>query len=270
MRRRLTLALALLASSPAFAQVRAVTELALPSAPAIAPSKPIMPAFSMPALGPALSAPSLAASPLLAAPAPVTAQTALIATGSALTAAAKENRDQGSVSREAFDAGAKTLADAPEVAAPAPSGTYQRLNPVGPQGQVAPRGPRGVKTAVIETAEVATMTIPFAFAALIMRGMMSDSAILVPSMLALWALGAWAMRSHLAGLRSTVVDGWQASHDQKYRTDYNTGRLRDVRGKKYGEDRYDKWADGPVGPRAMTAISAAAAAATAAFLLLGR
>jgi hypothetical protein len=269
MRRGLPLALALLAASPVFAQVRVIAELGLPSAPVVAPTTAIAPAFSMPTLGPTLSAPSLAASPMTTAPAPVMAQAALIQTGSALSAAAKEGHDQGAVSRQAFDAGAKAPAEAPAVAGREGSSRPPALEESNsPQARIVfrPMGP--IKTAITETAEVATFMIPLAFIAMIVKATMSNPAILIPSMIALWATGAWAMRGHLGGLRSTVVGGWQASHDQKYRVDPGTGRLKDIRGHKYGSDRYEEWQAGPVGKLATGLIAAAAAVAAAAFLLL--
>jgi hypothetical protein len=268
MRHSLTLGLALLVATPAFAQVRVITELALPSAPAIVPSNTISPVF-MPTLGATLPAPSLTVSPMLAAPTPVMAQAALIQTGSALSAAAKEGQDQGAVSRQAFDAGAKTPAEAPAVAGGESTTRPVELEePNSPKGRIVIRAAGPVKTAIAETAEVATLMIPVAFIAMILKATMSNPALLIPSMIALWAAGAWAMRGHLGSLRSTVVGGWQASHDQKYRVDPGTGRLKDIRGHKYGSDRYEEWAAGPVGKLATGLIAASAAVAAAAFLLL--
>lgn len=242
----------------------------MPSAPAVRPTTAVMPTLSMPMLGPALSAPSLAAAPMLAAPAPVTVQAALIQTGSKLSAASKDGQTPDAVSRATFDA---SVAAAPSAAEPvaAPQSYASRValaEPNNPKDRVTSRIMGPVKTAVVETAEVAAMSIPFAIAAFIMKLNMTNPAILIPSMLGLWALAFLAMRTHLAGTRSTVVGGWQASHDQKYRVDYNTGLQKDIRGKKYGEDRYDERADGPVGPRALAALGIASAAAAAAFLLL--
>lgn len=272
MERSLALVAALCTASPVFAQVRVVAELALPSAPAAAPSAAVTPSFLIPALGPALSAPSLGATPMLAAPAPVTAQAALIQTGAALSAASKEGADPSAVSRQTFDA-ASTPADAPAAVSAAPArdvvpSYLETSEPNSPAGRVTKPVMGPVKTAVVETAEVAATMIPFAVAALIMKGAMSNPAILIPSMLGLWALAFYAMRSHLAGVRSTVVGGWQASHDQKYRVDPNTGRIRDIRGHKYGSDRYEEWQAGPVGPLATGLIGAASAVAAAASLLL--
>jgi hypothetical protein len=41
-----------------------------------------------------------------------------------------------------------------------------------------------------------------------------------------------------------IFGGWQSSHDQKYRTSYLDGSLKDIRGRKYGEDRWDEYAKG--------------------------
>ena len=70
------------------------------------------------------------------------------------------------------------------------------------------------------------------------------------------------------GIDFVTVGGWQASHDQKYRIDPSTGKLRDIRGHKYGSDRYEEYAPGPVGPRATVLIAAAAILGAAAFILL--
>lgn len=277
MRHLIAFSLALTAAAPAAAQVRVVTELALPSAPAVAPAAALSPITATPTLGSALAAPGLAAPALsaapvpvapAAAPAPVTAQAALIRTGAALTAASKENRDQGAVSRRAFDAAQEPAERADAVAAPAATPSSPALKPYEPRSQLVKASAGGIKNAAYETVEVAAITIPFALISLILKGAMSNPMLLIPSMLALWALGAWTMRDHLGRLRSVRVGGWQASHDQKYRTDYATGRLRDIRGHKYGEDRYDEMKNGPVGRRATALIGAASALAAAAFLLL--
>ena len=271
MNRSFIAGLALLAAGPAFAQVRVVAELSLPAAPAVAPGAPAAPGFTAPALGPSLAAPSLASIPLTAAPAPapVAAEAALVRTGAALSAAAAEGRDQAPVSRQAFDAAARVPGAAAPPVAGGESAALSRLDePNSPAGRITSRPMSPVKTAVFETAEVGAMALPVAIAAMILRGWLSDPWLLIPAMIALWAAGAWAMRGHLAGLRATVVGGWQASHDQKYRVDTNTGLPRDIRGHKYGSDRYEVWKPGAVGPWATGLIAAASAAAAAAFLLL--
>ncbi len=74
---------------------------------------------------------------------------------------------------------------------------------------------------------------------------------------ALWMLFGASLITQLRTLRGVLVGGWQASHDQKYRVDTSTGRLRDVRGRKYGEDRYDVYAPGPASTRERAVIDAA-------------
>lgn len=270
MRRPAVLVLALLAAAaPADAQIRVTGEIALPAAPAYSPSAAFTATGAIQPLIPALTGPSVSASPLLAAPVQVTAQVALARTGAALSAAAKDNADQGAVSRRAFDSGAKAPAEAPEVA-----GRYSSIGRPAlpeanaPQARVAKSADGPIRTAAHETIEVGTMLIPLALVSFFAKSMLAPTGLAAPALLALWGLGFWAMRDHLAAMRSTVVGGWQASHDQKYRVDYSSGKLRDVRGQKYGEDRYEERAPGAVGPRALTAIGLAAAAGAAAFLLL--
>lgn len=262
MRGMLAVALALTVS-PAYAQVRAVPQLSVKAAPAISP------AFSPSFAAPALPTPAIAA-PALSAPSPLVSPVAALAqTGAALSAAASEGKDQGAVSRQAFDAGAKAPAEAPAVAAaPSSVGVPALEEANSPRHRITfrPMGP--VRTAVAETVEVAALAIPVAFIAMILKAAISNPYILIPAMLALWGAGAYAMRGQLAGMRSTVVGGWQASHDQKYRVDPSTGRQKDIRGHKYGADRYEEWAPGPVGRLATSLIAAATAAAAAAFLLL--
>jgi hypothetical protein len=78
---------------------------------------------------------------------------------------------------------------------------------------------------------------------------------------AFWVLAGTEMIKQLGKLRGFVVGGWQASHDQEMRTDYGTGQLKDIRGHKYGEDRYDVFAPGRVSRRARFIVDAAAVAA---------
>jgi hypothetical protein len=252
----------LLSASTAFAQVRVVGELAVPPAPAVSGASAInaSPLATLPALSltPAVLTPTLAP---VAAPAPISI---LVQTGASLSAPSKE--DPSSISRRTFDAGAKTpKSEAEPVAAhessPVPLehfDTTRFLKPVD--------GP--VRKAAWETAETAAVAIPFAVGALVVRGAFSNPVLLTAAMLGLWSLGFWIMRDNLARLRSTVVGGWQASHDQKYRTDPSTGQLKDIRGHKYGSDRYEEYAKGPVGRTATALLAAAALGGAAAFLLL--
>jgi hypothetical protein len=77
---------------------------------------------------------------------------------------------------------------------------------------------------------------------------------------AFWGWGGAVMLEGLAKSRAVIVGGWQASHDQKMRTDYQTGKLIDIRGRAYGEDRYDRWAPGPVSERERGVLDTAALA----------
>lgn len=81
------------------------------------------------------------------------------------------------------------------------------------------------------------------------------------------ALTGRGLAGLLGDFRAVVVGGWQASHDQKYRYDYN-GRYRDIRGRRYGEDRYDEFARGQVSARQRLGLEAVAGAAGLAFLRL--
>src|SRR5206468_9469794 len=75
----------------------------------------------------------------------------------------------------------------------------------------------------------------------------AGSPVLVSLLAALVAYGASrGMEQMLAQSRRRIVGGWQASHDQKYRVDPSNGELKDVRGHKYGEDRYEEYEDGAV------------------------
>lgn len=94
-----------------------------------------------------------------------------------------------------------------------------------------------------------------AFASWLSRGGSVESAV-VASIL---GIGAAGIESILGQSRSVVVGGWQASHDMKMRVGPD-GNLRDVRGthKRYGEDRYDATAPGPVSARERFAARALA------------
>ncbi len=279
MKRTITTAVLLLSAAGAFAQVRVVSEIAVPSSPAAAAAGASPLSAAAPSLAPAALTPSLAASIATPAPAPVAAPAAapaalharasLIQAGAALAAASKGDGDPAAVSRGTFDAAA---AKAPASADPVAGS--ERPHTAALEGADYARRFRvekpepPLKKAAWETVEVGAMTLPFLAASAILRANASDLAILLPALAAIWGVGYWAMRSHLAGLRSTVVGGWQASHDQKYRTDPATGRLKDIRGHKYGEDRYEEYAPGPVGRAASLVIGGAAVLGAAAFLLL--
>lgn len=84
------------------------------------------------------------------------------------------------------------------------------------------------------------------FVSLFPNAMAQGTAIHPLALAAVWYGASEGMVGALADARRTVVGGWQASHDQAYRVDPNTGLMRDVRGRKYGEDRYEEYAPGKV------------------------
>lgn len=276
MKKLISTAALLLSASVTFAQVRVATEISVPVSPAgasiNAASISAMPTASalMPTLPAASIAPSLAAPVPAAAPAPITAQAALVNTGTALAAASKGEGNPAEISRRTFDAASKQGPDA----AMTPVAGAEVIHNAGLEGadyarrfrQDKPEPP--LKKAAWETVEVGATTIPFLIASAIMKVNMTEYAHLIPAMLTLWGVAFFAMRSHLSTLRRKVVGGWQASHDQKYRVDPSNGKLKDVRGHKYGEDRYEEYENGPVGRAASLAIGAAAVLGAAAFLLL--
>lgn len=134
----------------------------------------------------------------------------------------------------------------------------------------AQRFPKAVETGwskrAWEIAEVGAVSLPFHIASLIALANGSPWAPAIQA--AIWSLGHFAFTHRLADLRSTVVGGWQASHDQKYRVGQD-GRMRDVRGHKYGSDRYEEYAPGPVSTREKLALASASAAAAVLWTLLG-
>lgn len=281
MKNLISTAALLLSASAAFAQVKVVTEISVPAAPsaaAISATNAIgtLSMIPAPALTPSLAAPSVVPAAIApvpaAAPAPITAQAALVNTGTALAAASKGEGNPAEISRRTFDAASKQGPDA--AASPVAGGEY--VHNAGLEGpdfarrfNAATKEPSSpAKTAAWETVEVGATTVPFLIAAAIMKLNLGESAWLIPSMLALWGAGFWAMRSHLSTIRRKVVGGWQASHDQRYRVDPSNGQLKDVRGHKYGEDRYEEYQNGPVGRTATALIGAAAVLGAAAFLLL--
>lgn len=97
-----------------------------------------------------------------------------------------------------------------------------------------------------EIAEVGAMTLGLSFlGAILLAGVKAAGG--MPWIGGLfWGLGGSALIGHLGDMRSIVIGGWQASHDQRYRVDWSSGKLRDVRGHKYGEDRYEERERGPV------------------------
>lgn len=237
----------------------------LPTAQAVLP-KPVA------AFLPAASVAVPVAAP--AAPAPAAAKEVLQATQAALaeTPAAPKSAEGGwTAGRSAFDAGASKSISAPAVSLP--GGGLSRSGLARPtvaanqvSGRSAPESPKvGAKVRFWEFAETAFygggMAVLSGFIAAALGGMV----LLGPAMGLASHVASRTMFDQLGGLRSTVVDGWQASHDQRYRVG-GDGQLRDVRGHKYGADRYERYAPGPVGRTASFLIRAAAAAAGAVWL----
>ncbi len=107
-----------------------------------------------------------------------------------------------------------------------------------------------------ETTELAVTSVPPHLFAAIASGLTHGTAGYPVAMAAIWYASSEALASHLGTLRQKVVGGWQASHDQKYRVG-GDGRLRDVRGHKYGSDRYEEYAAGDVSTKERLTIAAA-------------
>ena len=192
----------------------------------------------------------------------------LTALGTTLSAASLAGGDLAPALNGSFEASRLQAPSKPEVlAAASVAATKPALEPSHAASfTTTPRSK--VATAAWETAETGAATIPFLAAAAILKANVHETAYLVPAMLGLWGVSYLAMRAQLAGLRAKVVGGWQASHDQKYRTDYGTGQMRDIRGQKYGSDRYEEMQDGAVGALAASLMALTAALAAAAFLML--
>lgn len=239
---------------------------ALPTAPTVLP-RPALSA-AVPVL-PAAAAPAAAA-------APVTVKAVLEAASAALAetpAAPKTAEVSWTAARAAFDAGASPSAAAPAAALPSLSPARSGLarpalasNSV--SGRSAPEAPRsGAKVRAFEFIETALYGGGVALLSGLIAGALSGAfpLLLGPAMGLASHVASRTMFDQLGGLRGRVVDGWQASHDQRYRVG-GDGRLRDVRGHKYGADRYERYAPGPVGRTASALIRAAAVAAGAAWL----
>lgn len=94
--------------------------------------------------------------------------------------------------------------------------------------------------------QAAILSLPVMLLTSFARALIGDTVVFPAAVAALWVLSAIGSQQLAAGSRAEVVGGWQASHDQKYRVDTNTGLLRDVRGHKYGEDRYEEYSPGYV------------------------
>ncbi|MBI4422588.1 MAG: hypothetical protein HY554_02610 [Elusimicrobia bacterium] len=152
---------------------------------------------------------------------------------------------------------------APDARRPAAVGLAARSAQDPPGAPRAARAP-APRVSVIEAAELSYMAFGLAIASLVasaIAGALAPGATAKAVALGLsWAFGAGVLRDTLASSRRVVVGGWQASHDQKYRHGYD-GQLRDIRGRKYGEDRYEEWAPGPTSSRQRLVLRLAAGAA---------
>ena len=116
------------------------------------------------------------------------------------------------------------------------------------RAQPSRQTPPSLKEKVLENVEAHILVLPMLFAASAASWLLGDSALLPVALAAVGAVTAVAMEQTVSKLRRTIVGGWQASHDQRYRVDTRTGELHDVRGHKYGSDRYEAYAEGVVTP----------------------
>lgn len=226
----------------------------LGAAPALAPA-PVLIQQAVPV--------QAAAHPALAAARPIASPATLTAGLSPADAAGEKQPDSGyAEGRVLFDQDAARPGGSPAASAGAWSRLKSSLTLGAPSQGAAPAGaPRasgGVKQRLLETADVGL----FALGLQVVSGivfLIAGAHAAYPLLAgALWALGGSEMIKYLGGLRSVVVGGWQASHDQKMRVDYGTGKLKDIRGHKYGEDRYDIHRPGPVSARERAVIDAVA------------
>lgn len=256
--------LALLLACPASAavSVRAVTR-ATASSVAPAPSLSAPAALGAPSLAPAaLSVPALTPSPVLApsvaapAAAPeVAAQAQVEKIADAIAPKDGASAPEAALS-SAFDGGSAPKTEAPAVSALAQSHAAAELSLSRAHAARFPKPvERSWRARAWETGELAMTSLPFHLAAGLATAWLPASWSGV-GQAAVWTAAGAALVHTLRGLRSTVVGGWQASHDQKYRVGYD-GRVRDVRGHKYGTDRYEEYAPGAVSRREKLVIYAA-------------
>jgi hypothetical protein len=129
----------------------------------------------------------------------------------------------------------------------------QALSPsgpnVGPAAETAGRGffdGANLRQRAADAVTMAPAVLAAHFVSIFPNALAQGTPVHPLAMAAVWYGASEGMASTLADARRTVVGGWQASHDQSYRVDPNTGLLRDVRGRKYGEDRYEEYAPGKV------------------------
>jgi hypothetical protein len=255
------------APAPISVSAPSLTAGAAPSAVTMAAPAAIAPSVASP--GRAAALPTRAAAPVVAAPLP----TALVPVRAAAASVPVEGpaRDatgqlrQGAVPADAaVDAGRATFdggSGAPReagalVEGSAASGVLRLAPATGRAPSLAPSIP--LRQRAGEAADLGALALGFQFLTGIAFLALGAHASFPALAGVFWVLAGTEMIKQLGKLRGFIVGGWQASHDQKMRHDYGTGRLIDIRGKKYGEDRYDVWAPGRVSRRERFATDATA------------
>jgi len=239
---------ALSLSAPALSAAPAAAPLAA-AAPPTAPAPLVAPAPSAAAPASVDAAPAVQAAQAAAAERKPSAA-AVLALSARLSAA--PNVDAGV---RIFDAGAPREAAALTMGAAASDGP--RLERATARA-AAPAPAIPFKRRAVETAELGAVAAGFHLLTGLGFLILGAHAAFPALAGAFWVLAGSEMIKQLGRLRGVIVGGWQASHDQKMRHDYGTGELKDIRGHKYGEDRYDEWAAGPVSTRERLAAGAAA------------
>jgi len=232
---------------------------ALSPAPAlsVAPALAVAPALSAAAaqtvmpLNAAAIAPAAPAGANAAAPAALGALTEL-AVPARKTPSGAPSVDDG---RRIFDGG-----EAGRGAAAAPAASAAGSSRLAPPAAREPEAPAKIpfKQRAGEVAELGAFALGWQLLAGIAFLVAGAHAAFPALAGALWVVGGSEGVKQLGRLRQVLVGGWQASHDQKMRVDYGTGKLKDIRGHKYGEDRYDEFAPGPVSARERLVIDSLA------------
>lgn len=237
-------ALLLLTVPASAAGVRVQAPVKVSVSPVVSgPSALALPAPAFHLSSPLDLTPKLAPTPeALAAPA-LTAQIQLSEAAQALTPQPGQAAPSAEAVSQTFFDGAETpKPSADAVMTPAPDSTSGGRTPL--------------QKRAWETAELAVTSVPPHLFAAMASGLTHGTAGYPVVMAALWYGASEALAAHLGTLRQTVVGGWQASHDQKYRVG-GDGQLRDVRGHKYGSDRYEEYAAGAVSVKERLTIAAA-------------
>lgn len=282
------LAAAVAASGSLGVRVNIAPVAAMPTLTPVLPSS-----FLAPLLTPTLAAPAFVSpAPILAAvaatpsalpavaaaaklPAPASTRETLTVVEAALgePPAAPRSASAGwATASRAFDTG--SIPSAGATAVPALTVSSPRLGLSRPtlranhvSGRAGPEAPRSqARKRFFEFAETAVAGAVPALSAGLLVPWLGGSVWLAPAMAMAAHAASSVMFSSLGAARGVVVDGWQASHDQRYRVG-GDGRLRDVRGHKYGADRYERYAPGAVGTTASRLIRASAFAVGALWLL---